>query len=167
MRKTIDRLTAERGNPTPIEINMFEEILPRLLQRRDLSAGEAEAVFLEVMGGQLSPVQIAALLVALRTKGETVEEITGAGWYRKIAQAFGVLLPVASVGVMGDGRSYSDQNVIVVRFVESKDFMTADWVPIDPSVLAAISTRITNEVPGVNRVVYDITSKPPATIEWE
>jgi len=78
MGKTIDRLTAERGNPTPIEINMFEEILPRLLQRRDLSAGEAEAVFLEVMGGQLSPVQIAALLVALRTKGETVDEITGA-----------------------------------------------------------------------------------------
>jgi len=105
----------------------------------------------------------------LLRKADTIiiEEITGAGWYRKIAQAFGVLLPVASVGVMGDGRSYSDQNVIVVRFVESKDFMTADWVPIDPSVLAAISTRITNEVPGVNRVVYDITSKPPATIEWE
>ena len=96
-----------------------------------------------------------------------IEDIISAGWYRKIAQAFGVLLPVSSVGVMGDGRAYSDQHVIVVRFVESKDFMTADWVHIDPGVLAGISTRITNEVAGVNRVVYDITSKPPATIEWE
>lgn len=96
-----------------------------------------------------------------------IEEITASGWYRKIAQAFGVLLPVSSVGVMGDGRSYAGQNVIVVRFVESRDFMTADWVPIEPGVLAQISTRITNEVAGVNRVVYDITSKPPATIEWE
>ncbi len=96
-----------------------------------------------------------------------IEEITASGWYRKIAQAFGVLLPVSSVGVMGDGRSYAGQNVIVVRFVESRDFMTADWVPIEPGVLAEISTRITNEVAGVNRVVYDITSKPPATIEWE
>ncbi|MCB9855620.1 MAG: glutamine-hydrolyzing GMP synthase [Phycisphaerales bacterium] len=105
----------------------------------------------------------------LLRKADTIiiEEITASGWYRKIAQAFGVLLPVSSVGVMGDGRSYADQHVVAVRFVESKDFMTADWVHIDPSVLSAISTRITNEVKGVNRVVYDITSKPPATIEWE
>jgi len=96
-----------------------------------------------------------------------IEEITAAGWYRKIAQAFGVLLPVSSVGVMGDGRAYADQHVVAVRFVESKDFMTADWVHIDPGVLSSISTRITNEVKGINRVVYDITSKPPATIEWE
>lgn len=96
-----------------------------------------------------------------------IEEITAAGWYRKIAQAFGVLLPVSSVGVMGDGRAYADQHVIAVRFVESTDFMTADWVHIDQNVLSTISTRITNEVRGVNRVVYDITSKPPATIEWE
>ena len=96
-----------------------------------------------------------------------IEEITEAGWSGKVAQAFGVLLPVASVGVMGDGRSYADQNVIAVRMVESTDFMTADWVHVDPNVLATISTRITNEVPGVNRVVYDVTSKPPSTIEWE
>jgi GMP synthase (glutamine-hydrolysing) len=96
-----------------------------------------------------------------------IEEITAAGWYRKIGQALGVLLPVSSVGVMGDGRSYQNENVIVVRLVESADFMTADWVHIDPAILATISTRITNEVKSVNRVVYDITSKPPATIEWE
>jgi GMP synthase (glutamine-hydrolysing) len=96
-----------------------------------------------------------------------IEEITAAGWYRKIAQAFGVLLPVSSVGVMGDGRTYAGQHVIVVRFVESTDFMTADWVHVDPAVLGRIATRITNEVSGVNRVVYDITSKPPGTIEWE
>ena len=96
-----------------------------------------------------------------------IDEIRAAGWYNKIAQAFGVLLPVSSVGVMGDGRSYAGQNVVAVRFVESADFMTADWVHIDPEVLAKISNRIINEVPGVNRVVYDISSKPPATIEWE
>ncbi|HVP13134.1 MAG TPA: glutamine-hydrolyzing GMP synthase [Phycisphaerae bacterium] len=96
-----------------------------------------------------------------------IEEITAAGWYRKIAQAFGVLLPISSVGVMGDGRTYAGQHVIVVRLVESTDFMTADWVHIDPTILGRIATRLTNEVSGVNRVVYDVTSKPPGTIEWE
>jgi GMP synthase (glutamine-hydrolysing) len=96
-----------------------------------------------------------------------LEEITAAGWYRKVAQAFGVLLPVPSVGVMGDGRAYADQNVVVIRLVESRDFMTADWVHIDHSILARISNRLTNEIPGINRVVYDVTSKPPGTIEWE
>jgi GMP synthase (glutamine-hydrolysing) len=96
-----------------------------------------------------------------------IEEILAAGWYRKIAQGFAVLLPISSVGVMGDGRSYEGQQAIAVRFVESTDFMTADWVHIDPQVLSQISTRITNEVAGINRVVYDISSKPPATIEWE
>jgi len=96
-----------------------------------------------------------------------IEEITAAGWYRKIGQAFGVLLPVSAVGVMGDGRTYADQNVIAIRLVETTDFMTADWVHIDQNVLAAISSRITNEVAGINRVVYDVTSKPPGTIEWE
>jgi GMP synthase (glutamine-hydrolysing) len=96
-----------------------------------------------------------------------IEEIRVAGWYNKIAQAFGVLLPVSTVGVMGDDRSYAGQHVIAVRFVESADFMTADWVHIDYEVLARISNRIINEVKGVNRVVYDISSKPPATIEWE
>ncbi len=95
------------------------------------------------------------------------EEIAAAGWYRKISQAFGVLLPVSSVGVMGDGRTYHGQNCVAVRAVDTTDFMTADWTHLDPAVLATISSRIVNEVPGVNRVVYDITSKPPGTIEWE
>lgn len=96
-----------------------------------------------------------------------IEEIRAAGWYRKIAQAFGVLLPISTVGVMGDGRTYAGQHVVAVRFVESEDFMTADWVHMDYEVLARISNRIINEVKGINRVVYDISSKPPATIEWE
>lgn len=96
-----------------------------------------------------------------------LEELRAAGWYRKVAQGFAVLVPVASVGVMGDGRTYEGQNLIVIRLVESQDFMTADWVRIDHAVLATISSRIINEVRGVNRVAYDISSKPPATIEWQ
>lgn len=96
-----------------------------------------------------------------------IEEIRAAGWYSKIGQAFAVLLPVSSVGVMGDGRTYEGQQVAVLRFVETTDFMTADWVHIDYEVLGRISSRIINEVPGVNRVVYDVSSKPPSTIEWE
>jgi GMP synthase (glutamine-hydrolysing) len=96
-----------------------------------------------------------------------IEEIRAAGWYDKIAQAFAVLLPVSTIGVMGDGRTYEGQHVVALRFVETTDFMTADWVHVDPALLARISTRIVNEVPGVNRVVYDITTKPPGTIEWE
>ncbi len=114
--------------------------------------------------GEVTPARCELLRRADRI---IIEEITAAGWYRKIAQAFGVLLPISSVGVMGDGRAYADQNVVAIRFVESRDFMTADWVHIDHTVLARISTRLTNEVAGVNRVVYDVTSKPPGTIEWE
>ena len=107
-------------------------------------------------------------LELLRSADEILlEEIAAAGWYAKIAQAFAVLVPVASVGVMGDGRSYEGQNLVVLRLVESTDFMTADWVHIDYDVLARISNRIINEVPGINRVAYDVSSKPPATIEWE
>ena len=94
-----------------------------------------------------------------------LEELRRAGLYRKIQQAFAVLLPVHSVGVMGDGRTYEE--VIAVRAVQTDDFMTADWYPMPYDVLQAISTRIINEVRGVNRVVYDISSKPPSTIEWE
>jgi len=96
-----------------------------------------------------------------------LEEIQAAGWYRKIAQAFAVLLPVSSVGVMGDARAYEGQHVVAIRCVETSDFMTADWTRIDNELLAAISNRIINEVAAVNRVVYDISSKPPSTIEWE
>ncbi len=94
-----------------------------------------------------------------------LEEIVANNLYRKTAQTFAVLLPVKSVGVMGDGRTYD--NVVAVRSVDTSDFMTADWSRIPYEVLANISNRIINEVPGVNRVVYDISSKPPATIEWE
>ena len=94
-----------------------------------------------------------------------IQEIKSAGLYGKIAQAFAVFLPVSTVGVMGDERSY--ENVIALRAVETTDFMTADWVKIPYEVLARISSRIINEVRGVNRVVYDISSKPPSTIEWE
>ena len=94
-----------------------------------------------------------------------LDEITSAGLYRKTSQVFAVLLPVQSVGVMGDGRTY--ESVVALRAVETDDFMTADWARIPFDVLARVSNRIINEVRGVNRVVYDISSKPPATIEWE
>lgn len=94
-----------------------------------------------------------------------LEEIRAAGLYDEIWQAFAVLLPVQSVGVMGDARTY--ENVVALRAVTSRDGMTADWYPFDPAFLARVSTRLINEVKGVNRVAYDISSKPPATIEWE
>jgi GMP synthase (glutamine-hydrolysing) len=94
-----------------------------------------------------------------------IEEVKNAGLYRKTSQTFAVLLPIQSVGVMGDGRTYDD--AVAVRSVDTEDFMTADWSRLPYDLLARISTRIINEVKGVNRVVYDISSKPPATIEWE
>jgi GMP synthase (glutamine-hydrolysing) len=93
------------------------------------------------------------------------EEMVRSGWYTRVWQSFAVLLPVCTVGVMGDERTY--ERVVVLRVVQSMDGMTADWVPLPPEVLQTLSNRIINEVRGVNRVVYDISSKPPSTIEWE
>ena len=94
-----------------------------------------------------------------------IQELRNSGWYDKTAQAFAVFLPVKSVGVMGDGRTY--EYVVALRAVQTTDFMTADWAPLPHELLARVSSRIINEVRGINRVTYDISSKPPATIEWE
>jgi GMP synthase (glutamine-hydrolysing) len=113
----------------------------------------------------LGEVTRAHLLTLQEADAVVVEEIRRAGYYEKVWQAFAVLLPIRSVGVMGDGRTYG--LTVAVRVVQSDDAMTADWVRLPGDVLERISTRIVNEVPGVTRVVYDISSKPPSTIEWE
>jgi GMP synthase (glutamine-hydrolysing) len=94
-----------------------------------------------------------------------IDELRASGWYEKTAQAFAVFIPVKSVGVMGDGRTY--EHVVALRAVQTQDFMTAHWAELPHSLLSKVSNRIINEVRGINRVVYDISSKPPATIEWE
>ncbi|PVU98165.1 hypothetical protein BB561_000083 [Smittium simulii] len=112
--------------------------------------------------GEVTPDQVR---IARHADYIYIEEIKKAGLYRKISQAFAALLPVRSVGVMGDMRTY--EQVIALRAVETTDFMTADWFEFPASVLKRISSRIINEVEGVNRIVYDVSSKPPSTIEWE
>ncbi len=113
----------------------------------------------------LGPVDAAGLAMVRRADEILLEELVAANLYRRTAQVFAVLLPVKAVGVMGDGRTH--EQVVAIRAVESQDFMTADWARLPYEVLATVSNRIINEVRGVNRVVYDISSKPPATIEWE
>src|SRR5207302_331363 len=136
---------------------------------------DASARFVRALDGVSNPERKRKIIGRLFTKERLAtvraadaiveQEIRKAGYYQKVWQAFAVLLPVRTVGVMGDERTYD--NVVAVRAVTSVDGMTADWARLPSEVLASISTRIINEVKGVNRVVFDISSKPPSTIEWE
>jgi GMP synthase (glutamine-hydrolysing) len=114
--------------------------------------------------GDITPERVATLQGADAVVREEIEA-AGLGNPESVWQYFAILTPLHTVGVMGDGRTYG--NVVAIRAIASSDGMTADWARLPHDVLAKMSSRIVNEVPGVNRVVYDITSKPPATIEWE
>ena len=136
------------------ELGIPEEIIGR---QPFPGPGLAIRILGEITGERLTILRAADKII--------IQEIKAAGLYDSIWQAFAVLLPIKTVGVMGDSRTY--ENVIAIRAVSSSDGMTADWVHLPYDLLGKLSNRIINEVQGVNRVVYDISSKPPATIEWE
>ena len=132
-------------------------LMSRYAPRFEVHGADFNRRMIEVTRERLAPLRRADAIL--------IEELRRAGVYDEIWQAFAVLLPVQSVGVMGDSRTY--ENVLALRCVTSLDAMTADWAKLPPHLLETISSRIINEVKGINRVVYDVSSKPPATIEWE
>ncbi|MHC4600261.1 MAG: GMP synthase (glutamine-hydrolyzing), partial [Planctomycetota bacterium] len=113
----------------------------------------------------LGPVTRERLDILREADRILINELKSSGYYEKTAQAFVVLLPVSTVGVMGDERTY--ENVAAIRVVDTEDFMTADWAKLPYDILGHVANRIINEVRGINRVVYDVSQKPPSTIEWE
>ncbi len=163
------------GLPEIMQLELIEplrELFKDEVRQLGLELGlPEEAVFRQPFPGPGLGIRIMGEITAerlsiLRQADVIVlEEMRKAGWYNKVWQSFAVLLPIQTVGVMGDGRTY--EHVIALRAVDSRDAMTADWSKIPYEILGEISSRIINEVRGVNRVVYDISSKPPATIEWE
>ncbi|MGH9867736.1 MAG: glutamine-hydrolyzing GMP synthase [Candidatus Polarisedimenticolia bacterium] len=163
------------GLPEKMDLAVVEplrELFKDEVRRLGLEMGmDRELVFRHPFPGPGLAVRILGEVTPARVKvlqeadAIFIEEIRRAGLYDEIAQAFAVLLPVRSVGVMGDGRTY--ENVLALRAVETTDFMTADWSRLPHDFLARVSTRLVNDVRGINRVVYDISSKPPSTIEWE
>ena len=163
------------GLPDVMKLELIEplrELFKDEVRQLGLELGlPEEAVFRQPFPGPGLAIRIMGeisgerLTILRQADAIVLEEMRRAGWYRKVWQSFAVLLPIQTVGVMGDGRTY--EHVIAIRAVDSIDAMTADWSRIPPDILGEISSRIINEVRGVNRVVYDISSKPPATIEWE
>ncbi len=163
------------GLPERMQLELIEplrELFKDEVRELGLELGmPEEAIFRQPFPGPGLGIRIMGEVTAQRLnilrKSDVIvlEEMKSSGWYRKVWQSFAVLLPIQTVGVMGDGRTY--EHVIAIRSVDSRDAMTADWSQLPYELLGRISSRIINEVRGVNRVVYDISSKPPSTIEWE
>ena len=163
------------GLPERMQLDLIEplrELFKDEVRELGLELGlPEEAIFRQPFPGPGLGIRIMGEITAERLnivrQADVIvlEEMKNSGWYRKVWQSFAVLLPIQTVGVMGDNRTY--ENVIALRSVDSRDAMTADWSKLPYDILGRISNRIINEVRGVNRVVYDISSKPPSTIEWE